>query len=145
MCLSSGRGASPFFKVEGQEGLAFAKGHQIVVGFRHVRFDDFHQATADWEIVNVKRFKVSRRPIRSIMDFPQDIGYSVAHHPAGPGIAVHEQRPLGAQFFRGTKLGIQIHKEPVATHAQLEMRSIHHPKHSLLTSLSGVCWIGDGV
>ena len=42
VCLSSGRSASPFFKVEGQEGRAWTKGHLFVIGFRHVRFDDFH-------------------------------------------------------------------------------------------------------
>ena len=72
----------------------------------------------------MKRFKVSRRPIRSIRDFPQDIGDLIAHHPTGGSIAVHEQSPLGGQFFLGTKLDIQIHKKPVATHAQLEMGGI---------------------
>ena len=84
------RGASAFFKVKGQEGWAWAKGHQLVIGFRHARFDDFHQATAHWEILSVLWFKVCRRPIRSIVDFPQDIGDLVANHSAGGGIAMHE-------------------------------------------------------
>ena len=71
------------------------------------------------------RFKVRRRPIRSIVDFPQDIGDLVAHHSAGGGIAMHEQSPFGGCFFLGTIVGIQIHKEPVATHAQFEMVGIH--------------------
>ena len=131
-------GASPFFKVEGQEGLACAKGHRVVIGFRHARFDDFHQSTTHREIVNVERFKVSRRPI-------QDIGDSIAHHPTGPGIAVHEQNPLGGQFFLGTKLDIQIRKEPVATHAHLELGRIQTPFGSQLTRYRGVCGVGGSV
>ena len=87
-----GEGASPFFKVEGQESVAFGKRHGIIVGFRHVRCDDFHQPTADREIVNVLRFKVSHL-VESILDFPQKIGDLVADHPTGPCIAVHEQGP----------------------------------------------------
>ena len=109
-----GGGASPLFKVEGQEGLAFVKSHQIAIGFRHLRFDDFHQLAADREIVNVLRFKVSRL-VGSILDFPQKIGDLVAHHPTGTRIAVHEQGPRGGEFHGGMKLGIQIHKSPPST------------------------------
>ena len=101
-------GALPLFKVEGQEGLAFGKGHRIAIGFRHLRFDDFHQVAADREIVNVLRFKVSHLA-GSILDFPQNIGDLVAHHPAGAHIIVHKQGPRGGEFCGGMKLGIQIH------------------------------------
>ena len=145
VCLSSGRSASPFFKVEGHEGWAWSKGHQLVIGFRHARFNDFHQSTADWEIVNVLRFKVSRRSIRSIRNLPQDIGDLVAHHSTGGSIAMHEQSPLGGQFFLGTIVGIQIHKEPVATHAQLEMGCIQGPFGGQSTRGGGVYGVGSGV
>ena len=131
--------------MKGQEGGARAKGHLLVVGFRHVRFDDFHQTTAHWKIVNVLRFKVHRRSIRSIRDFPQDIGDLVAHHPAGRRIAVHEQSPLGGQSFLGTIVGIQIHKEPVATHAQLEMGGIHGKELRQSTGGRGVGGVGTTV
>ena len=138
----SSEGASPFFKVEGQEGGARAKGHLLVIGFRHVRFEDFHQTTTHWEIVNVLRFKVCRRSIRSIRDFPQDIDDLATHHPAGRRIAVHEQSPLRVHFFLGTIVGIQIHKEPVATHAQLEMVGIHGKKLRQSTGGRGVGGVG---
>ena len=110
-----------------------------------MRFDDFHQSTEDRKIVNVKRFKVSRCPIRSIIDFPQDIGDSIAHHPTGTRIAVHEQGSLGGKFFRGTKPGIQIHKSPVATHAHQEILTIRGPKRGSIPGVEDIRWVGDGV
>ena len=103
--------------MEGQEGLAFSKGHEISIGFSHLRFDDFHQLAAYREILNVLRFKVSRL-VGSILDFPQKIGDLIAHHAAGSHIAVHEQGPRGGEFGGGVKLEIQIHKSPVAAYAQ---------------------------
>ena len=130
--------------MEGQEGLAFRKSHRIVIGFRHMRFDDFHQSAADREIVNVLRFKVSRL-VGLILDFPQHIGDLVAHHPAGTRIAVHEQGPRGREFFRGMKLGIQIHKSPVAAHAHLEILTIHGPKRWLISGVEDIARGGNGI
>ena len=92
--------------------------------------------------MNVLRFKVRRRSIRSIRDFPQDIGNLVAHHSTGRGIAVHEQSPNGVPFFLGTIVVIQIHKEPVATHAQLETVVIQDPQLGQLTGGRGVGGVG---
>ena len=128
--------------MEGQEGGVRAKGHLLVVGFRHVRFDDFHQATTYWEIVNVLRFKMRCRSIRSIRNLPQDIGDLAAYHPTGGGIAMHEQSPLGIHFFLGTIVGIQFHKEPVATHAQLETVDIQDPQLGQSTGSGGVGGVG---
>ena len=139
-----GEGASPFFKVEGQESVSFGKGHGILVGFRHVRFDDFHQPTTHREIVNVLRFKVSHL-VGSILDFPQKIGDLVAHHPAGACIAVHEQRPRRGEFHGGMKLGIQIHPAPVATHAQLEILTVHGPKRGSIQSVDDIHGVGNGI
>ena len=135
--LSPLEGGSPFFKVEGQEGLTFGKGHRIVIGFRHVRFDDFHQSTADREIVNVLRFKVSRL-VGLILDFPQHISDLVAHHPTGTHIAAHKQGPRGGEFRGGMKLGIQIHKSPVAAHAHLEILTIYGLKRELIPGVEDV-------
>ena len=137
-------GASPLFKVEGQEGLTFGKSHWIAIGFRHLRFDDFHQLAADREIVNVLRFKVSHLA-GSILDFLQKIGDLVAHHPAGTRIAVHEQGPRGGEFHDGMKLGIQIHKSPVATHAHLEILTIHGPKRWLIPGVEDIGRGGNGI
>ena len=142
VCLSPRRGASAFFKVKGQEGGARAKGHLLIIGFRHVRFDDFHQPTAHGKIVNVLRFKVFRRSIRSKVDFPQDITDLTTHHPTGRRIAMHEQTPFGSHFFLGTIVGIQIHKEPVATHAQLETIGNQGPQDRHLTGGRGVGGVG---
>ena len=138
MSLSLGGAASPLFKAKGQEGLAIGKGHEIAIGFRHLRFDDFHQLAAYREILNVLRFKVSRL-VGSILDFPQKIGDLIAHHPAGSHIAVHKQGPRGGEFGGGVKLRIQIHKSPVAAHAQQEILTIHRPKRR---SIHGVEDIG---
>ena len=139
-----GAGASPFFKVEGQERVAFGKGYRILVGFCHVRFDDFHQATAHREIVNVLRFKM-RHLVRSILDFPQKIGDLVADHPTGAGIAMHEQGPRRGEFFGGMKLGIQIHQEPIATHAQLEILAVHAPKRRSIQGVDDIHKVGNGI
>ena len=141
LCLD---GASPLFKVEGQEGLAFGKSHRIAIGFRHLRFDDFHQLAADREIVNVLWFKVSHLA-GSILDFPQNIGDLVAHHPAGTRIAVHEQGPRGGEFRGGMKLGIQIHKSPVAAHAQREILAVHWPKRRLIPGVEDIGRGGNGI
>ena len=137
-------GASPFFKVEGQERVAFGKRHGILVGFRHVRFDDFHQPTTLRNIVNVLRFKM-RHLVRSILDFPQKIGDLVADHPTGADIAVHEQGARRSEFFRGMKLGIQIHHEPIATHAQLEILSVHAPKRRSIQGIGDIRGVGNGI
>ena len=130
--------------MEGQKGLAFGKSHRIAIGFRHLRFDDFHQLAADREIVNVLRFKVSHLA-GSILDFPQKIGDLVAHHPTGTHIAVHERGPRGGEFCGRMKLGIQIHKSPVATHAQQEILAIHRPKRRLIPGVEDIDRGGDGI
>ena len=58
---------------------------------------------------------------------------------------MHEQSPLGGQFFLGTIVGIQIHKKPVATHAQLEMGGIQTPFGSQSTRGRGVYGVGSVV
>ena len=130
--------------MKGQEGLAFGKSHGIAIGFRHLRFDDFHQLAAYWEIVNVLRFKVSRL-VGSILDFPQKIGDLMAHHPAGAYIAVHEQGPRGGEFGGGMNLGIQIHKSPVVAHAQQEILTIHRPKRRLIPGIEDIGRCGNGI
>ena len=139
-----GGGASPLFKVEGQEGLAFGKSHRIAIGFRHLCFDDFHQLAADREIVNVLRFKVSHL-VGSTLDFLQKIGDLVAHHPGGTCIAVHEQGPRGGEFGGEMKLGIQIHKSPVVAHAQQEILTIHRPKRWLIPGVEDIGRGGNGI
>ena len=130
--------------MEGQEGLAFGKGHQIAIGFRHLRFDDFHQLAADREIMNVLPFKVSRL-VGSILDFSQKIGDLVAHHPTGTRIAVHKQGSRGGEFRGGMKLGIQIHKSAVAAHAQQEILAIHRPKRRLIPGVEDIGRGGNGI
>ena len=124
--------------------MAFGKCHGILVGFRHVRFDDFHQSTTHRNIVTVLRFKVSHL-VGTIPDFPQKIGDLVADHPAGACIAVHEQGPRWSEFLGGMKLGIQIHQEPVATHAQLEILTVHAPKRRSIQGVDDIHGVGNGI
>ena len=130
--------------MEGQESVAFGKCHGILVGFRYVRFDDFHQSTAHREIVNVLRFKVSHL-VGTILDFPQKISDLVADHPTGADIAVHEQGARRGEFFRRMKLGIQIHQEPIATQAQLEIRTVHAPKGRSIQGVDDIHRVGNGI
>ena len=89
-------------------------------------------------------FKVSHL-VGTILDFPQKIGDLIAHHPAGPCIAVHEQRPRRGEFFRGMKLGIQIHPAPVATHAHLEILTVHRPKRRSIQGIDDIHGVGNGI
>ena len=130
--------------MEGQERVTFGKRHGILVGFRQVRFDDFHQATTYRNIVNVLRFKM-RHLVGTILDFPQKIRDLVADHPTGADIAVQEQGPHRSEFFRGMKLGIQIHHEPIATHAQLEILPVHTPKRRSIESVGDIHRVGNGI
>ena len=130
--------------MKGQEGLAFGKGHEISIGFSHLRFDDFHQLAAYREILNVLRFKVSRL-VGSILDFPQKIGDLITHHTAGSHIAVHEEGTCWGEFGGGVKLQIQIHKLAVAAHAQQEILAIHRPKRRSIHGVEDISRHGDGI
>ena len=68
------------------------------------------------------------------------IGDLVAHHPAGARIAVYEQGPRGGEFSGGMKLGIQIHKSPLAAHVQQEILTIHRLKRRLIPGVEVDSW-----
>ena len=90
------------------------------------------------------RFKVSRL-VGSILDFPQKIVDLIAHRAAGSHIAVHEQGPRGGEFGGRMKLQIQIHKSPVAAHAQNEILSVHRPKRRSIHGVDDISGLGDGI
>ena len=83
--------------------------------------------------------------VGTILDFPQKIRDLVANHPTGANIAVHVQGPRRGEFFRGMKLGIQIHQEPIANHAQLEILPVHAPKRRSIQGVDDIHGVGNGV
>ena len=78
----------------------------------------------------------------SILDFPQKIGEWIAHHAVVPTLQCTNKGRMGVN---SVVLQIQIHKSPVAGHAQNEILPIHRQKRRSVHGVEDICRYGDGI